>query len=246
MTHNLNSLIGYTMGATDGEIGKVKEFYFDDSTWTIRYLIIETGNWLNGREVLISPQALLPPDWGNKIFPINLTREKIKNSPAIDTQMPVSRLQEIKLQDYYVHSDYWIEGFYGGGMPLPARSYYHDNKHLEDQADKSHLRSSAKVTGYKIKATDGEIGDVVDFIIEGNSWKIDFMVVDTGHWFPGKKVLISPKWIKEIDWQNSEVTVHASIKQVKVSPEYDAAKPITDDHQLHLHNYYREFVTNIE
>ena len=83
MKRSINSLIGYAIGATDGEIGKVKEFYFDDLTWTVRYLVVETGNWLNGRKVLLSPQALLTPDWKNEVFPINLTKEKIKNSPIL-------------------------------------------------------------------------------------------------------------------------------------------------------------------
>ena len=110
MVRNINSLIGYSVKATDGTIGIVDDFYFDDETWTIRYLIVESGDWLSGRKVLISPQALLPTNWENETFPINLTKKQIKKSPNIDTDMPVSRQQEIQLNEYYPWTNYWVSG----------------------------------------------------------------------------------------------------------------------------------------
>ena len=101
MKRAIKNLIGFTMGATDGEIGKVTDFYFDDLTWTIRYFVVDTGNWLLNRKVLISPEALLDVDWTNKIFPINLTKEQIKNSPALETDQPVSRQHEMELYAHY-------------------------------------------------------------------------------------------------------------------------------------------------
>ncbi len=106
MKHSLNSLIGFTMGATDGEIGTVKEFYFDDHSWTVRYIIVEAGTWLTGRKVLISPTVLLPFDWDKGIFPVNLTKEQIKNSPDIDTDKPVSRQMEMEIQQHYQYAMY--------------------------------------------------------------------------------------------------------------------------------------------
>ena len=70
MKHKIKSLIDFTLGASDGVIGNVKEFYFDDDTWTLRYLIVDTGNWLTGRIVLISPEDLLTLDWKNKAFTV--------------------------------------------------------------------------------------------------------------------------------------------------------------------------------
>jgi len=116
MERNINSLRGFTIGATDGEIGKVKEFYFDDETWAVRYLIVETGNWLSGRAVLIAPQALLFPDWEHEVFPINLTKEQIKSSPDIDTDKPISRRKEIELYGHYPWRSYWGSGFFAGGF----------------------------------------------------------------------------------------------------------------------------------
>lgn len=252
MKHLIKSLIGFTIGGTDGEIGKVKEFYFDDSSWTIRYLIVETGSWLFGRNVLISPEALLTPDWEGKIFPVRLTKEQIKNSPDIDTEKPVYRQQEIELNGYYPWTNYWGNGIWAGGMgttgmmtspSIPFETAIHLNAGGDDTAN-PHLRSTAKVTGYNIKATDGEIGDVEDFIIDDSTWKIDFILVDTGNWFPGKKVLISPKWIKEVSWENSAVIVNATEEQVKNSPEYQPSEQLSDSYESNLKNYYGRFISH--
>jgi len=252
MKQRIKSLIGFTIGGTDGEIGKVKEFYFDDNSWTIRYLIVETGSWLFGRKVLISPEALLTPDWEGKIFPVRLTKEQIKNSPDIDTEKPVSRQQEVELNGYYPWTNYWGYGIWAGGMgttgmmaspSLPLEEAIHENAGGDEPAN-PHLRSTSKVTGYNIKASDGEIGDVEDFIIDDSTWKISFMLVDTGNWFPGKKVLISPKWIKEVSWEDASVSVYATEEQVKNSPEYQPSEDISDSYESNLQNYYGRFISH--
>jgi hypothetical protein len=116
MNRSVNSLKGFTMGATDGEIGKVKEFYFGDRTWTIRYLIVETGSWLSSRKVLISPEALLTPDCAAQVFPVNLTMEQVKNSPNIDTDMFVSRQQEVELNKFYPRTGFLAGSLWSGGV----------------------------------------------------------------------------------------------------------------------------------
>ena len=256
MKRSVKNIVGYVMGATDGEIGKVKEFYFDDLTWTIRYLVVETGNWLNGRKVLISPQALLTPDWKNEVFLINLTKEKIKNSPNIDTEQPVSRQHEIEMYEYYPWTSYWGGGIWGGGMgvsgmmtqahePLVEAVRRENSSDTKDIDGDPHLRSTHKVTGYTIHATDGKIGDVEDFIVDDTSWKLDYLVVDTGHWFPGKKIVISPKLVREIKWDISEVKINVSEADVKNSPEYEPGEAISESYAANLQNYYGKFVEDI-
>jgi uncharacterized protein YrrD len=256
MQRNIKSLIGFSMGATDGEIGKVEEFYFDDLTWTVRYLVVETGNWLNGRKVLIAPQALLTPDWMNEIFPINLTKEKIKNSPNIDTEQPVTRQHEIEMYEYYPWTNHWGSGVWGGGMgvsgmmtqtyqPLAEAVRGENRTDAKDADGDPHLRSTHKVKGYTIHANDGKIGDVEDFIVDDSSWKLDYLVVDTGHWFPGKKVLISPKLVKEIAWDTSEVIINVSEADVKNSPEYEPGEALSESYAGNLQNYYGNLVDDI-
>lgn len=254
MKHAIKSLSGFTMGASDGEIGKVKEFYFDDETWTVRYLIVETGGWLMGRKVLIAPQPLLTSDWENKVFPVNLTKEQIKNSPNIDTEKPVSRQQEMELYNYYPWGDYWGGGLWAGGIGVTGMAMAEHEpmeqaiqKELEasgkQEDEHPHLRSTKEVTGYNIKASDGEIGDVEDFLLNDSTWQIDYLVVDTGKWFPGKKVIISPKMIREIKWETSEVIVKATVDQVKQSPEYNVGKYLEDEYEANLQNYYGRFIS---
>lgn len=238
MKRSIKSLIGFTIGATDGEIGKVTEFFFDDKTWTVRYLIVETGSWLFGRKVLISPIAFSDSDWENGMFPINLTKEQIKNSPDIDTDKPVSRQQELEMNAHYSWGSYW-----GNGVPPPVSMYDvilggNEDDSKKQEQDDPHLRSTEKVTGYKINADYGEIGNVEDFLIEDSSWKIDFIVVNTGALLSGKKVLISPNWIKDINWDSSEVTVNATVDSIKNSPQYDPSQPVTDEYAESLQKYY--------
>lgn len=255
MKRSIKSLLGFTLGATDGEIGKVKDFYFDDNTWTIRYLIVETGSWLFGRKILLSPEAVVAPDWEHRILPVNLTMEQIKDSPDIDTDKPISRQHEIDLHKYYPWTSYWGSGtlWAGGmgtsGMMIPAitpAEQIKENKtgkNGEQKATNPHLLSIDKVTGYHIQATDGSIGDVQDFIINDNTWEIDFMEVDTGHWFPGKKVLLAPEFIREIIWDTSTVIVDASEKQVRNSPEYQPDQDISESYKTNLQNYYGRFIS---
>lgn len=228
MKRTIKNLIGFTLGATDGEIGKVKDFYFDDHTWTIRYLIVDTGNWLTGRVVLIAPEALFAPDWENKIFPTNLSQEQIKNSPEINTKIPVSRQEELKLYTYYAWSAYWANtGVSTFDRSPPTIDYPVSADQLRVLGDDKHLRSTNQVTDYDIKAKDGEIGDVEDFIMD-NKWKIKFVIIDTGKWFPGKKVLLPPNKIKEIDWDSGTVVINSTVEKIKQSPTYDPENEFTE------------------
>ncbi len=249
MKRTVKDIIGFAIGATDGEIGNVKEFYFDDHTWTIRYLVVETGSWLSGRKVLISPEALLKPNWDEEIFPVKLTMEQVKNSPDIDTDKPVSRQHEIDLYQHYPWTSYWGGGLWAGGMGttgmvLPHVEPFIDAIHTSELSGEGkengdpHLQSTAKVKGYSIHAADGDVGEVEDFIIDDINWKIDYIVVDTGNWFPGKKVLISPRWIKQIEWETAMVVVDATVESIKNSPPFDHSEPISDDYQRNLHDHY--------
>jgi uncharacterized protein YrrD len=232
MEHNINNLLRYTMEATDGLIGDVKEFYFDDKTWHIRYLIVKTGGWLSGREVLISPVALLKEKWRNGLFPVNLTKKQISSSPDIDTDKPVARQQEIELYSHYQWESYWGSCFFGGGsmgvsMPFPVvdrKVLIEADKNHKHADDDIHLRSTAIVTGYHIHATDEEIGHVNDFIIDDKTWQIKFIIVDTHNWFGGKKVMVPVHLIKKIEWSDSMVFLDismAAIEKCKLFAEED-------------------------
>ena len=195
MQHNINRLIGFSMKATDGEIGKVEEFYFNDQTWAISYLIVKTGNFLSSRKVLISPVALLKSSWEPGIFATNLTKEQIRKSPDIDTDKPVSLQQEIELYGHYAWQRYGGSGFYAGGSvgvlnynPIIDEKIIKEADSNDKRSnDNLHLRSTYRVTGYHIHATDGDVGHINDFIVDDQTWQFTYLVVDTHNWFGGKK-----------------------------------------------------------
>lgn len=231
MMRSVSHLQGSTLEASDGTIGSVSEAYFDDEAWTIRYLVVDTGEWLTGRDVLISPQSVVQPVGGAKTIEVSLTREQVKKSPDVDTHQPVSRQHEREHLDYYGYPMYW-----GGGLGLTAMGAQptlpmmapaeFDRDRVEHETEVApedeHLRSTAKVTGYDIQASDGSIGHVEDFIFDDESWAIRYLVVDTRNWWPGgKKVMLAVRSIERIDWAEANVVVKLTRDAVKNSPDYD-------------------------
>ncbi len=259
MLRSVNDLYGYTVQATDGEIGSVDKFFFDDQTWTIRYLVVDTGTWLPGRQVLISPISLIRTDWTAQRLYVALTKEQIEKSPGIDTHKPVSRQREIEQLDYYGYPYYWYgTGLWGpaaypAALGVPTAMGYPDKMGIasgraasgverqaaphKEQGD-PHLRSTKEVIGYYIEAQDGEIGHVEDFIIDDKSWAIRYMIVDTVNWWPGKKVLIAPQWVEQVKWAESRVSVDLSREQIKNAPEYDPLALMSGDYEERLYAHY--------
>jgi sporulation protein YlmC with PRC-barrel domain len=228
MQRNINSLTGYKIKATDGEVGEVKEFYFDDETWIIRYLIIETGNWLTGKKVLLSPQALLAPSLDDRLFPVNLSKEQIRNCPDIDTDKPFSRQQEIELYQHYSWQRYGGGGFYAGGSagllnqaPMADETDAPEYDLADNRSDYDpHLRSTKRITSYHIHATDGDTGHVNDFIVDDLAWQITDLVIDTHNWIGGKKVLIPVRHVKEIQWNQFKIITDVSSEFIHDSPSF--------------------------
>lgn len=241
MQISLMSFTGYALGAINGNIGAVKELYFDDETWTIRYMVVETGNWLTGRTVLISTQALDQPDWDNQVIRTNLTLEQIKNSPDIDTNKPVSRQQEQELYDHFPWRIYWGPGMgaQGGLMPLTesVKAALQEERERKGLSADPHLRSTKAITGYDIHATDGQVGKVVDFVVDTNNWKILQMIVDTGSWLSANEVLLTLNWVKEINWPHKTVIISSSVEEVKNSPPYNPNAPVNEVYEKNLRDY---------
>ncbi len=254
MLREAKSLYGATLHATDGEIGSVDEILFDDEHWTVRYLVVNTRNWLLGRKVLISPMACGQPDWERQMLNVNLTLEQIKNSPSVETDNPVSRQWETNYNDYYDYPYYWGGlGMYGdigmwGGYWYPGALMVQsagNNERLQRRADEqardrndAHLRSTKEVTGYAIQASDGELGHIHDFIIDDESWAIRYLAIDTHNWWPGKKILLPPNWIEQVSWPNRAAVVHLDRSQIRNSPAWYSGVPISRVYEGELHSYY--------
>ena len=238
MLRSIKNLSGVAIRARDGEIGKVHSFFFEDDNWTIRYLVVDTGKWLPGRKVLIAPTALGRPDWQDRVFPVNLTKDQVRNSPDVDTDRPVSRQREAELRKYYDWAPYWGVGH---GIGLPPGHYVEADRGavaVENVQGDTHLRSTKEVRGYRIHATDGEIGHVEDFVVSDEEWVIRYLVVDTGKWLPGRSVLISPDWVRDIGWEEREVWVDVAKGAIEDSPSYDGADPVNREYETQMYDYY--------
>ena len=246
MLNKATALKGYTLDSIDGEIGKVKEFYFDDHFWTIRYLVADTGKWLVGRQVLISPHPLLAVNTKEQKIGVALTKKQIEDSPSVASDEPVSRQIE---RAYYKH--YGLPSYWGGPYMWGASPYFlhppvmlDRDKLREKEADQAenawdpHLRSTHDVSGRHVHATDGEIGHVDDFIIDDQTWAIRYLIIDTQNWWPGKKVLVAPQWIENISRSEAEVFINLSRDAIKQSPEYTETALLTRDYETQLHRHY--------
>ncbi len=249
MLWHASAINGYAIETSDGEIGTVSDFLFDDASWRVRWLVVDTGNWLSGRKVLLPPSALGRLYEKDRVFAVKLTKQQVKDSPEIDADRPVSRQMETSVYDYYGWRPYWGSGFYMGGygyMPgsgmaspyLGARC--HEQKIDEAQAarDDVHLRSVEAVTGYHIHASDGEIGHVEDFIVDDADWSIHYLVVDTKNWWPGKRILVSSRSSGEIDWTDRLVNLDVDRQRIKGSPAYDPSITIDRAYDERLLTYY--------
>jgi hypothetical protein len=231
---NASVINGYAIAASDGRLGTVSDFLFDDADWLVRWLVVDTGNWLSGRKVLLPPFVLGHLDPEGHEFSVKLTMQQVKDSPDIDTERPVSRQMESNIYDYYGWSPDWNADFGMGGYgymggPSRALPILGSSRRAEEivdtrqSKDDPHLRSIEAVTGYHMHASDGEIGHVEDFLVDDADWSIHYLVVDTTNWWPGKKVLISPKSAKEIDWTHELMNLNVDRRRVSGSPAYDAS-----------------------
>ncbi len=248
MLKTLLEMRGYRLRAIDKDLGSVEDFYFDDRLWKIRYLVADTGNWLPGRQVLIGQEALGRSSWEDKVFPVTLTSAEIEDSPGIETDLPFSLQKEKELRLFFQWREYWNDEIFiqpPGFMPMsvadgvPADPSIQPGLKSSARLDEnSHLRSATEVQEYYIRAQDGEIGHVDDFIVEDTTWDIRYLIVDTQNWLPGKKVLISHKWVNSIDWNKQTVGVEMLRETIERSPEYDPNKPINREYEVRMYDFY--------
>ncbi|MBD3379802.1 MAG: PRC-barrel domain containing protein [Candidatus Omnitrophica bacterium] len=244
MLRSIREIQGYRINASDGEIGKAADFFFEENEWSVRYLVVKTGNWLFGKEVLVSPSAFgekAEPEKG--VFPVDISREKVRESPEVDAHKPVSREEELEMMKHYSWPVYWnyeaARGTAAGMPPVMVKEIEEAIRKGEFSPRENDLRSAKEVTGYALEAEDGRIGHVTDLIVDDTSWRIRYMVVDTNDWLPGGKVLVGVDWADSIDWAESRVKVaRLTREQVKACPEYDPSRPVNRDYEEKLHDHF--------
>jgi hypothetical protein len=224
MIRSVKRLRHYRIQATDGELGGVEDFYLDDHRWGIRHLVVDTRQWLPGRQILIPPLAVRRVEPARRKLHVGLTKAQVENSPRIDTSKPVSRQHHIELYRYYGFPFEWHS------PPLPEAPG-------TSQQD-PHLRSARAVTGYHVHAVDGEIGHVSDFLLDDDRWIIRYLIVDTRNWWPGEKVLVSPGWVTWVSWGEAAVHVDLHRDTVRNAPQFAPRRPIDRDYEVRLFEHY--------
>lgn len=238
MLTNATFLKDLVIHATDGELGSVDEFYFDDETFGIRYLVVKTGSWLNSRYVLISPIAITSVDWTRRLLSVNLTKKQVEKSPDVNTQQPVSRQHEADYSAYYGYNYYWGGPYLWGPVYRPADLGVPSPASLGKPSGDVHLRSSHSVNGYHVEAKDGEIGHVGGYVIDDDSWSVAYFEVATRNWLPGKHVLLSPAWIERVSWLDSKIYAGLYRDAIAGAPEYLVSEPITRAYETRLYFHY--------
>jgi sporulation protein YlmC with PRC-barrel domain len=257
MLRNLKELHDYAIGATDGVIGHVKDLYFDDQSWVGRYLVVETGGWLSGKKVLVSPMAINDPNWEKRLLPVSITKDQVKNSPDFDSEKPVTRQHEMDYSGYYGYPYYWGGMGYWGADMYPnmmwsgaggfgtEREVSEDAQNVralteardEDNAD-PHLRSCEALTGYHIHASDGDIGHVSGMLIDDETWAVRYLIVNTSNWWLGHQLLVAPKWIERVNWADRTVWVKLTRQAVENAPAYDSATKLARGDEDRLYEHY--------
>lgn len=246
MLKSLKEMSGFALLASDGEIGTVDDFYFEESTWKIRYTVVDTGRWLPGRRVIISPLSIGRPDWENKRLPVALSRTTVEGSPDVPPELPIHRTDEEELHRHYLWEPYWIPGLggvietVGGPMgPIPMDLDEDQTPALDAETQGPRLFAASEMLNFDILATDGSIGHLEDFLFDEMSWTLRWLVVDTGVWIQGRKVLIPTSWVAALE--NAAATIQLDLPKdlIQSSPAYAPGMAVGPQFEEELHAHYR-------
>jgi hypothetical protein len=256
MQHTLNDLNDFAIHATDGIIGKIKDYYFDDRRWVVRYLVVEIGSLIESKKVLLSPSVIKHINREDKTLSVDLSLSEIKNSPHIDTSRSSSQQYEIDYLSYYGYAFYWGNNSLWDSFATPAVDANHKTDvPMSEKSAKAadtfmsidtvrrmygdrHLRSCDEIIGYHIQATDGEIGYLQKILIEDGTWEIHYFIASTGSWWAGRQVLVSPLMIKDISWGDAKIYVDMTQQQVQSAPLFDVAAQVNRQKELGVYLHY--------
>jgi hypothetical protein len=234
MLHRVDELLGFTIHAADGDIGRVHDLYFDDQRWTIRYLVVDTRHWLPGQRILLSPVSVRRVDWARRQIVVALSREQIRRSPKVDSDQPVGRGRIALFRECYTLPYSWALGGFlwaSGPNPRPARE-------ARRRPGDPHLRSTRLLRGYGVTAMDGEVGHVDGFLVDDGSWALRHVVVNTRHWRSGHRVLIPSEWIAWVSWIELAVHVDLHVERIMNAPDYDPSRSPTSADEARVSAYY--------
>jgi hypothetical protein len=239
MIRTIKQISGRTLAARDGHIGTVKDLFFDDASWQVRYFVVDARSDWDRRTVIVSPEVVHPVDWTGDNLPVDLTMDQVRNSPGVQTDEPVSRRQEEELRRYYGWPMYWGGMFGAADVVAPIPPPVPDDTARQQPPPNPNLRSAEATLGYHLEATDGAIGHVQEFLVDERTWQIRYLVIDTRNWLPGRKVVIAPAWIESTDWAQRRLLVNLTRDAIKHSPPYEPDLQWNPAYSAELHEHYQ-------
>lgn len=253
MLRKFSNLKGLKVEGKDDELGKIKDFYFDQDYFILRYLVVDTGSWLKSRKTLISTAALENIDYQTKKLRVNLNTEALKDAPSLKKNKPVSQIKEQNLAEYFNWPMYWVPPYSNSpgvstdnvmrGKIPSFNNLTEEEKEIKSREQESNLRSFDEIKGYHIKAKDKEFGNLEDLFVDEENWLIRYLLIDTCNFLPCKNVLLSPEWIKNINWREKNISIDKTKEQIKNAPEYKEEKTeylVHRDYEKDLYDHYNE------
>lgn len=252
----ISALTGCPVEASDGHVGTVKDFLFDDKTWRVRWMVVDTGTWLSARKVLVHPSAIAPLHlspprgtgqsmlgWGSDLaLTVRLKKAQIEASPDISENDSVSKQTEDRFFEYYGCNPSWGTSYFAiddvEDTPFLAAVAVEMGVNIQADRNRQQLDSVNATIGYHIHATDGDIGHIENFLVDDVSWDLCYFVVATGNWWPGEHVRLTPYAVQNIDRVERRIRVNVTRDQVKSSPPWDPLAMIDAISEKKLHDHY--------
>ena len=206
----LSILCGFQIEASDGPSGWIRDALLDDRTWNVTYLVVDVGNWVRRHDVIVPTAALDPPDWQNRACRTQLSRQKVRLSPAADTHKPVWRQQALAMRKYYGTFASWVDNEYGmGGIPT-------EMKYPVSAGEDPHLRSAMHLLNYEVWADDGEVGRLKELFIDRGRWRVGYLDVHTYPCFQNSPLLVPPTGVKRVSWAGFRVYLHGTRAELDI------------------------------
>jgi sporulation protein YlmC with PRC-barrel domain len=242
MLRSIEEILGYKLQASDGHLGRVKDVHFDDTSWAVRYILVDSGGWLVGRQIVLAPQVLGEPDPNSRQMSVALGRQRIEDSPVIMRERGLTLGEQRLLAEYYDWSLPPAQRREAAAPPSvadsggrPARTLLQSQQ--AEQLD-AHLKSLREMIGYHVRARGVDVGHIEDVLVQTDGWLLRYLVVDTRNLVPGKKVLVSPAWVPRVEWSGGVVDVDLPAGALKDGPAYDASQIVSPEYEKKLFDHY--------
>jgi hypothetical protein len=248
MLRSVRDLVGYTVAARDGRCGELRDMYFDDRLWILRYWEVDAGAAASA--LRLSPQAVTAIADKARQFHVRMCREQLQRGPGVDSDPGLTHPLDAEggLRRERDGGNLWSLA----GLPLsellapaveaaelPATPAHPERFGLERDL---RLRSSAEVIGYGVAARDGPIGHVADFLIEPATWQVRMVVVDTHTRLADRPVLLPPMWVDDFDDAARQLRFRVSRDAVQSSPHYEASPALAHEQALRVQRHFEGWI----